>query len=139
MLLLVGEACSDPLAPRPLAHLSATSRHILTMLWPKLKELRDFRAEVRALCSKAHRAISPSSLVEAMRFDVYGGGFTLADATVLGRLLRRGALLRLQVLSLSYTDIGTDASQRWCKASIRVRWDSSRSSSSPENRLALLA
>jgi Leucine-rich repeat (LRR) protein len=109
VLLLVGEACSDPLAPRALAHLSSTSRHILTTLRPKLKELRDFRAEVRALCTKAHHGISVSSLVEAEALSWFDKDFTLADATVIGRLLRRGALLRLRSLDLGLCNhIGND-------------------------------
>ena len=47
LLMLMGEACSNVLAPKALASLAATSRQILTMLRPKLIELRDFRAEVR--------------------------------------------------------------------------------------------
>ena len=108
VLLLVGEACSDPLAPRPLAYLSATSRHILTTLRPKLKELRDFRAEVRALCSKEQHSISASSLVEANTLSWSAKHLTLADTTLIGRLLRRGALLRLQSLHLGNTHNGND-------------------------------
>jgi hypothetical protein len=39
VLLVVGEACSDPIAPKAFVHLTATSCQILTVLRPKLNEL----------------------------------------------------------------------------------------------------
>ena len=98
VLLLVGEACSDPLAPMALAHLAATSSQILTVLRPKLNELRDFRAELRALCSKAGTHVS--SLAEVEELVWVECSLALAEITVLGRLLRSVALPRLGSLGL---------------------------------------
>jgi Ran GTPase-activating protein (RanGAP) involved in mRNA processing and transport len=104
MLLLVGEACSNPLAPKALAYLASTSCQILNVLRPKLNELREFRAELRALCSKERFGAHASSLDEAVRLNWsgrgLGHGLTPADVTVLGRLLRSGALALLKRLTL---------------------------------------
>ena len=103
VLLLVGEACSDPLAPMALAHLAATSCQILTVLRPKLNELRDFRAELRALCSKAGTHVS--SLAEVEELAWVECSLALAEITVLGRLLRSVALPRLGSLGLNSSQI----------------------------------
>ena len=100
VLLLVGEACSDPLAPMALAHLAATSCEILAVLRPKLNELRDFRAELRALCSKEKSGTHASSLAEVEGLNWNMCGLTLTEVTVLGRLLRSVVLPRLQSLEL---------------------------------------
>ena len=109
VLLLVGEACSDPLAPKSLAHLAATSCQILATLQPKLIELRDFRAEVITLCSKecsrGFCGITTSSLAQAGELSWNDAGLTLADITVLGRLLCTGALPRLGALGLGRNHI----------------------------------
>ena len=100
VLLLVGEACSDPLAPMALAHLAATSSQILTVLRPKLNELRDFRAELRALCSKAGTHVAEVGELAWVECSL-----ALAEITVLGRLLRSVALPRLGSLGLSSSQI----------------------------------
>ena len=106
VLLLVGEACSDPLAPKALAYLAATSCQMLTVLCRKLNELRDLRAELRALCSKELSDTQASSLAEVQRLEWYGRDFTPAELTVLGQLLHSGALLHLRELALGRSQIG---------------------------------
>ena len=108
MLLLVGEACSSPLAPKDLAHLATTSCQILTMLRPKLNELRGFRAELRALFSKARSPPQVSSLAEQKSLVWCHCVLAPADITVFGRLLRSGALWSLTELMLAGNQIGDE-------------------------------
>ena len=107
VLLLVGEACSDPLAPKALAHLANTSRQTLATLQPKLLELRDYRAGVVALCSKSRIETTVSLLAQTEQLR-YNRGLTLADLAVLGRLLRSGALPALGSLILVNHLIGDE-------------------------------
>ena len=108
VLLLVGEACSSPLAPKDLAHLATTSCQILTMLRPKLNELRGFRAELRALFSKARSPPQVSSLAEQKSLVWCHCVLAPADITVFGRLLRSGALWSLTELMLAGNQIGDE-------------------------------
>jgi hypothetical protein len=69
VLLLVGEACSDPLAPKALVHLVTTSNQLCTTLQPKLQELLDFRAKLRLLCSQERSGCTLPSMAEATSLD----------------------------------------------------------------------
>ena len=108
VLLVVGEACSDPLAPKTLAHLAATSCQILTVLRPKLNELRDFRAELKTLCTKELSSTHVSSLTEAERLWWDEGRLALTDVTALRQLLNSVALPCLCTLGLTSTQIGNE-------------------------------
>jgi hypothetical protein len=116
VLLLVGEACSSPLAPKDLAHLATTSCQILTMLRPKLNELRDFRAELRALCSKALSSPQVSSLAEQKSLVWCHRVLAPADITLFGRLLRSGALAILTKLYLHENQIGDEGMKAFSSA-----------------------
>lgn len=102
VLVLVGEACSDPLIPNALANLAATSRQTLSTLRPKLKELREFRSELQVLCSEHRRGIiTLSSLVEAKALILVKGH----RCRILGRLLQRRALPCLEKLHLDSSQV----------------------------------
>ena len=105
ILLKVGEACSDPLNPKVLCHLAATCRPNLSVLRPKLTELRILRVEVRVLCSKSTNGTTLSSLATTNALDWEGSGLTSSDLAVLGRLLHRGSLPCLEMLELSRNKI----------------------------------
>jgi hypothetical protein len=106
ILLLVGEACSNPLTPRTLVHLATTSRQTLAALQPKLNELRQFQGEVKALCSKECQSLDPSALLKCSDLCWYGCGLTTSDFNSIGRLLQMGALGSLRALQLDANQIG---------------------------------
>ena len=108
VLLVVGEACSDPLALEALANLATTSNQILTTLRPQLEELRAFRAKVRVLCSKKRWGRTLSRLAGAESLDWIRCNLTMTDLTVLGRLLQRGTLPHVQHLRLCYNQMNDE-------------------------------
>ena len=119
VLLLVAEVCSTPLAPKALCHLAAASRQTLTILRPRLTELRAFRAEAEALCSKELYNTTRSELAGIDELYWYTDvtppfgsystgnpcGLTTAELTVLGRLLQSKSLPCLEKLYLDGNQI----------------------------------
>jgi hypothetical protein len=102
VLLLLGEACSDPLAPEVLARLAATCCQNLMALRPKLIELREFHIEVHTLCIKCHTELS--SLVGPHMFWNFCP-LTPADLELLARLLKSGSLRHVCKLFLTHSQV----------------------------------
>jgi hypothetical protein len=109
VLLLVGEACSDLLSPKALAHLAATSYQILAVLRPKLNNLRDFRAELKALCAKERFRTHVSSLAEVEMLTWEGVGLAPFEVNVLGRLLHSTPLPHLLELRLESIQVDDES------------------------------
>lgn len=98
----MGRACSNPLDPASLFFLGATCRSVWKLLRPAMVELRVLHEDICRLCSKCRTSISKLS---AVSLSWRGRKLDDADAAIIAKLARSGALTRLGRLDLSLNRI----------------------------------
>ena len=103
VLLVVGKACYDPLAPTTLAYLAAVSHDFHTVLQPKVQVLKAFCISLRMLCARTDYDLSSLSTTHYLNWNMRK--LTTTDLALLGRLMRQGLLMSLAKLNLGNNQI----------------------------------
>ena len=107
LLSIVTHELYDPLQPLLFVHLSSTAKGLRAATEKQLAELKQHRQQVEEMVAGLH--IRCAQLRDATKLHLgagYNRPLTLAHWMAFGNLARSGSLPRLELLSISGTDIG---------------------------------